>query len=361
MNEKSTPKEIARLTSSLLDETITRQDLVYLDSLLLCSKEHRKKYLEIIQLESLLHWEASDSSVLEPLPSKRTEIIFFPWISSIAAIFLAIAGSWWSFLHFNSEVDSRTLSSFAAGTTQDRFVGYYNTASSSNPNPYRALGNAQFTEVSPLMIANEFATKAMEFLTANSNNNGSPTGTLENYGSINSWSRLSDLSVTAKDGVLPSRGQSMQQFSPLFISMDTQDAQIVETVQVLDVREALKISKKTLLPPLISASVKFNQSHGECQESAEYGLSLSAYRGAKAEEGNRLLHVEKSTYGDLNPSTWHEIRSEIEIPAETDFVVVSLSTRKSGPDALLANTSSYFSDDLELSLSIGNHLEVGPI
>lgn len=361
MNEKSTPKEIVRLTSSLLDDTITSQDLDYLDNLLLNSKDNRKKYLEVIQLESLLHWETSDSSVLEPLPAKKAAITFFPWVSSIAAIFLAIAGSWWSFLHINPDVESKEVSSTTTNTTQDRFAGDYNNKHSAKNTSYNAFGDVQFTDTSPLLVANEFATKAIELLTADSHSNGSPTGTLKNYGTIKSWSRLSDLSVAAKNGVLPNSGESMLQFNPLFISMDTQEAKIVETVQVLDVREALKISRKTKQPPLISASVKFNQSHGECQESAEYGLRLSAYRGTAAEEGNRLMHVEESASGDLNPSTWHEIRSEIEIPADTEFVVVSLSTRKSGPDALLANSSIYFSDDLELSLSIGNHLEVGPI
>ena len=50
----------------------------------------------------------------------------------------------------------------------------------------------------------------------------------------------------------------------------------------------------------------------------------------------------------MDSGDWSEINSEMEIPSDTEFVVVSLSAKKSGTDALLANTSSYYSDDLEL-------------
>ena len=57
---------------------------------------------------------------------------------------------------------------------------------------------------------------------------------------------------------------------------------------------------------------------------------------------------------DRDPNTWNLISSEMIIPNDAQFVVVSLTARKSGPDSILANTSSYYADDLELFLSFDN-------
>ncbi|WP_407679730.1 hypothetical protein, partial [Candidatus Chordibacter forsetii] len=74
-----------------------------------------------------------------------------------------------------------------------------------------------------------------------------------------------------------------------------------------------------------------------------------------------LARVEKNLPSDRDPSTWNELSSEFEIPANADYIVVSLSAKKYGPDSLLANTSSYYSDDLELSLLLGDQSVIGPI
>jgi hypothetical protein len=143
--------------------------------------------------------------------------------------------------------------------------------------------------------------------------------------------------------------------------MEAQTAQVVETIQVLDVRNMFQLYQNQSGSALLSASVKFNQSVGECADSTEYGLTLSAFRGSKVELDNAMIHVEKNSYRDMDSGDWSEINSEMEIPADTEFVVVSLSAKKSGTDALLANTSSYYSDDLELTFSFENKGKLGPI
>ena len=79
------------------------------------------------------------------------------------------------------------------------------------------------------------------------------------------------------------------------------------------------------------------------------GVGGSAVAHQLAGSGAKILILE---LGDFLPN---------EPEANADYIVVSLSAKKYGPDSLLANTSSYYSDDLELSLLLGDQSVIGPI
>ena len=135
----------------------------------------------------------------------------------------------------------------------------------------------------------------------------------------------------SEKGVLPSSGTSMIGFEKMTIDVEAQHAQTEETVQVLDVREAMKEvgSDKAR----IFASVKFNQSFGNSHEGAEFGLVLQAYKKEQKNEEVELVRLEKKLASDRDPNTWSGLSSELEIPVDAEYLVVSLSARKQGPDA----------------------------
>jgi len=107
--------------------------------------------------------------------------------------------------------------------------------------------------------------------------------------------------------------------------------------------------------------VKVNQSFGNSHEGAEFGITLKAIRANTGEEEQELSNTQSKIPADLDPSTWDELNSEMELPNDTQFIVVSLSARKSGPDSLLANACNYYADDLELYLSFDQNNLIGPI
>ena len=64
---------------------------------------------------------------------------------------------------------------------------------------------------------------------------------------------------------------------------------------------------------------------------------------------------------DVSPQTWEKLETEFPVPEGTDFVVVALSARKSGSDALVSNLTGYYADHLNLNLSVGGVEKIGPL
>jgi hypothetical protein len=362
MNESSEFTEVDRLTSALFDGTISQDDFALLDNLLLKDADKRRRYLEIVRLESLLHWEAVDDGNTLTLSREVNKTISFPLLatlSSIAAILLAMAGSWWAFHHLSTNEKSfsetvYTTNSYPSLHPLPSEFKLSLTQASSIP-VYESFA----LDLNPGEKSKELASRVLESLITGREN--FQEGEFELIGPIKRWNRKQDLSVPAEKGILPASGSRMMALSPMMVDMDTQTAEVVETIQVLDVRRMLQLYKNFNGSALLSASVKFNQSTGEYADSTEYGITLSAFRGPNVDLGNALMQVENNSYTDQNSGNWSEVNSEMEIPTDTEFIVVSLSAKKSGRDVLLANSSSYYSDDLELSFSFGDKGKFGPI
>ena len=366
MNKFSEFTEVDRLTCAMLDGTISQDDFSRLDKILYKSADQRKRYLEIIRLESLLHWEAEDTGNNLILPNESNKIISFPAlviVSSIAAILLAMAGSWWAF-HllpaneiFSREAADLKNSSYSEINSINPVIS--ETKLSLSKTSSIPLRESFLLELHPFEKSNNVASRVLESLI--NDKEIIQEGETEWIGPIKRWNRVPDLSVPAEKGILPASGSSMLALSPMMVDMESQTAQTVETVQVLDVRKMFQLIENQSGPTLLSASVKFNQSVGECQDSTEYGLTLSAFTDLSTDLENASIRVEKNSHIDVHSGDWSEINSQMEIPTDTRFVVVSLSAKKSGTDALLANTSSFYSDDLELSFSFGDQGKLGPI
>ena len=117
-------------------------------------------------------------------------------------------------------------------------------------------------------------------------------------------------------------------FEKMLVDVESQKAEIEETIQVLDVREAIKgVSGDSAR---IFAAVKFNQSFGESQEGAEFGITLQAFKKDADSSSHELVRSDEKLSSDRDPSTWDQVSSEMIIPTDAQFVVVSLTARKFG-------------------------------
>ena len=72
-------EELSRLTSQMLDGVICEEDHKRLSALLSESVINRKEYLELIRIESLLHWESEDITspeLSESIPIRKFCFLF---------------------------------------------------------------------------------------------------------------------------------------------------------------------------------------------------------------------------------------------------------------------------------------------
>lgn len=352
--------EFERLISSLLDGGISESDHKRLSSLLENSPEKRRLYLEYIRMESLLHWESNEFEPVVTSEEKSHDIILFRWplwIGSIAAVFIAMFAVWWTgkSAHFGNPLltDSHSSSTLSSAKIEDVRPSNHSHLTNLGDNLLHKSKSLQSTD----FISKQRALQAIEIL----HNNGKVMhgGIIEYAGSIKRVNRLHHLLTPAENGILPASGSSMIGFDKMSIRVENQSAQTSEMIQVLDIRDAFKGTFTG--PAKIFAAVKFNQSYGNSQEGAEFGITLQAFKNEQSVAPKELSRADQKLTADRDPSTWNELSSELEIPKDTEFLVVSLSARKHGPDSLLANSSSYYADDLQLFLSFGEQSLIGPI
>ena len=360
MNQ-SINEELGHLTSQLLDGEISETDHKKLSMLLANSADNRRAYLEYIRLESLLHWESNDiaDTPLAFENSKKFVLLSFPfWAGSLAAVFLALTAIWWTYQPMGSDNTQSYADHSPTPVSTDSQVGSVAQLSDTAQTPFekfRDFEHKSFPLQSPSL--EEQARRAIEIL----QDRQSPPqhGIFEYFGPIKRWNRMHAMLTPAENGILPASGSNMMGFEKMAVSVESQTAEIEETVQVLDVRQAIK--KSTNEKAKIYAAVKFNQSFGDSQEGAEFGITLQAFKKEESLSPQELVRSDQKLSADRDPSTWNELSSELEIPHDAEFVVISLTARKFGPDSLLANTSSYYADDLELFLTFDNQSTLGPI
>jgi len=155
------------------------------------------------------------------------------------------------------------------------------------------------------------------------------------------------------------RGDRMIKFSKMEVDVDSLSAEVSETIQVLDLRklhEAVNKGEATF-----DAEVHFNQGVGLADDSTEFSLSFHAISGGLGQTKRTIAHRENPLKSDVSPQTWEKLETEFPVPEGTDFVVVALSARKSGSDALVSNLTGYYADHLNLNLSVGGVEKIGPL
>ncbi len=361
-------EELDKLVSRLLDQEITDSELLRLHSLLERSRSNRLRYLRFVQLDSLLLWDSELFTEAHPAAEKPDHKTVFPlfasfwnWTGALAAALVAMAGAWWG---FSRNGDEAVVNGSLQPEGQAELAALPNLHPSSSSLDEELLENSfspDFNSDSILPLPRQQAALDARFglEVLLSNNRFASGGVFEYLGPVRRWNRVPQLVRPAENGILPATGSKMMAMKPMAIDVEAQVAHSIETVQVLDVRDAMRLHPRD--KAYLSASIKFNQSYGSLEHGAEFGISLHAFRESGEGFEATSLCSDDNLLADNDPSSWEKLSSRLELPADAEFVVVSLVARKVGPEALIANASSYYSDDLELSMFVGDRSILGPI
>ena len=354
-------KEVETLTSKILDNDYTSENLSRLSQLLKSSKDARKRYSELTIQDSLLHWELVDCVNSAEFKTSKSNILNFPLISSIAAAIVALFGVWW----FHSKDKNLSVMVEEISDIDN------DTALSLNSTPFDSSIQMESSKFSRKL---EDATYKLPFNSrlANAKNdahyglkilregkNFGEGGVVEFNGKFSSWKRSEHLSVPTENGVMPKFGDHMLKFSSMKVDVHSQTAETSEMLQVVDVRN-LNLSVENINAQL-QTSLYFNKGEGLVGDSTEFALSIHAISSDENNENSSIGHKEFNIESDVNPSTWEEIQQDFVLPTGTEFVIVSMSARKEGSNALLPDVGGHYADGLSLNLLIDGENVVGPL
>ena len=368
-------QDLDRLIIQLFDESLPPADIEILEKLIRENPLARKRYTDLVTLESMLHWEfagvESDVNTLRATPL----IDFSSWLRpaiALAACFIAALFGWWVIdqdvpvVDAEHEIVSRPLSN-------DGVIAGTNKSSEERQSDLNMDGLVVAKEPNTIVFGSETskmlvssikpsstvslarqdrealldAAYGLEIL--ESGQGFGEGGYVEVKENVSAWRTEDALRVGEEFGVQPFQGGNMLRFSRMEVDVFSKRAEASELVSVLDVRSfgAYLANGKAV----VKSSVCFNQGVGIADGSTAFALSLHTIN----REGQVSLATrreEASLKSDLNPKTWERVESEIELPEGTDFVVVSLSAQKEGSQALLPNLSGHYADGLEIAMAV---------
>jgi len=328
---KTTTHHFDKLVSKALDSTITEAEGDHLRAIL---KEHpsfQKRYCKAILIESLFHWE----DVEEP-PALDTKIISFPYWAhalSFAAVLICLLSAW--LLHdTDSQAGTHKADVLTANLSERK-----NTNFSSKPsiNKEKFLLGESSSSNNVINKASEYIN---EFLSPNAVNSKS---SLQFKDGLAMMSIESKLSTSSMSGIMPLSDGEMMKLGAMEINPVSRNAEIVETLRVYDMTSSDQNFKS------VDAVIHINQSFTEMSDATEFVLSLHALSSPRKDS---LIQVESSSqtiFSDNDQSTWERVDTSISIPRGTDYLVVALSARKSGPSALNAHHQEFFGDELDVA------------
>jgi len=368
-------QDLDRLIIQLFDESLPPADIEILEKLIRENPLARKRYTDLVTLESMLHWEfagvESDVNTLRATPL----IDFSSWLRpaiALAACFIAALIGWWVIdqgvpvVDAEHKIASRPLSNDGAilGTnksSQERHSDLNMDGLVVAKEPNTIVFGSETSKMlasdiqpsSTVSLARQDrealldAAYGLEIL--ESGQGFGEGGYVEVKENVSAWRTEDALRVGEEFGVQPFQGGNMLRFSRMEVDVFSKRAEASELVSVLDVRSfgAYLANGKAV----VKSSVCFNQGVGIADGSTAFALSLHTIN----REGQVSLATrreEASLNSDLNPKTWERVESEIELPEGTDFVVVSLSAQKEGAQALLPNLSGHYADGLEIAMAV---------
>lgn len=350
------------LTSKILDDNYTEEELTRLSLILKGSKEARTRYAELTVQDSLLHWESVEYAESPDLESKDLTIIGFPAILSVAAAVVALFGVWW--FHTATYItSSEELTKFVKIDLQP--TANLQTSSSENllsdkldsKKNFKALNLPYNSDLGRSKDARNKAIYGIEIL--RKNKSFGEGGVVEFNDDFASWKRTDHLSVPAENGILPMLGEEMIKFSSMSVDVHAQNAESSETLQVVDVR---KINSQNMnVTAHLQTSLFFNKGIGLSGDSTEFALSFHAIASDENNENTSIGHQAFFLDSDVNPSTWEELKQDFVLPIGTEFVIVSMSAKNEGPNAFLPDTGGHYADGLSINLFIDGQDTVGPL
>ena len=349
MKEQISLEEVDLLTSKVLDEAISSDDFARLEVLLL-NPVCRRRYLDLMLQESLLHWEESKPESLTFEDPLKPRLFPFPTISAVAAILVAVGGM--IFIKFTDIMEDfyqseKEVAFHKSNVDSDKPTNPQTHFSASGVDATFLVSNLS-TSVSAYETAEFQAKHGIEVLL--NNRTFDNKGHISLHPNFSTWSRLEKCGVPAENGVLPLSGSDMFKFSQMTIDVDSQIAEIAETIQVVDLRNLQDSFGEG--SATVDAAVLFNQAHGVANDSTEFTLSIHALASSTENTHESLASSKSTILSDLSPQSWEEVKSEIVLPEKTDFLVLAFSAKKIGPDALVADASHHYADNLNINLSL---------
>jgi hypothetical protein len=373
-NTSTAFQDLDRLIIQLFDESLSQADKEILEKVIRDSPEARRRYADLVTLESMLHWEFA--GVESDVKTRRNtlEIDFSAWwrpAMALAASFVAALIGWWVIdqgapvLDAEHEIASRPISHPRVIARTDKSpverqssheFGKLVVAKKPNTIVFGAEASMPVSSIKPSSTVN-LARKDREALVdaaygleiLESGQGFGEGGFVEVKENVSAWRTEDALRVGEEFGVQPYKGGNMLRFSRMEVDVFSKRAEASELVSVLDVR-ALG-ANFTNGKAVVKSSVCFNQGVGIADGSTSFALGLHAVN----REGTVSVAIAKketSVTSDVNPETWERVESEIELPEGTDFVVVSLSAQKEGSQALLPNLSGHYADGLEIAMAV---------
>ncbi|MDA0722837.1 MAG: hypothetical protein O3A82_01840 [Verrucomicrobia bacterium] len=374
-NTSNAFQDLDRMVSQLFDESLSPADKEILENVIRENPEARRRYADLVTLESMLHWEFA--GVESDVNTLRDTIMvdFSAWwrpAMALAACFVATLIGWWvidtgvpvvdteheivSLPLSHSSVITETIKS-PEGRQSSLDMG--NLVVTNEPNTIvfgSESSKVLISSIKPSSTVNLARQDREALLDAaygleilESGQGFGEGGYVEVKENVSAWRTEDALRVGAEFGVQPYQGGNMLRFSRMEVDVFGKKAEVSELVSVLDVRShgANFLNGKAV----VKSSVCFNQGVGIADGSTSFALGLHAIN-REGRVSVAIAKKETSVTSDVNPETWERVESEIELPEGTHFVVVSLSAHKEGSQALLPDLSGHYADGLEIAMVV---------
>ena len=374
-NTSNALQDLDRLIIQLFDESLSPADKEILEKVIRDNPAARKRYTDLVALESMLHWEfagvESDVNTLRVPPL----IDFSSWLRpaiALAACFIAALFGWWVIdqdvpvVDAEHEIVSRPLSNDGViirtnKSSEERqpdlnmdalvVAKEHNTIVFGSETSKMLVSSIKPSSTVSLARQDREAllNAAYGLEVLESGQGFGEGGYVEVKENVSAWRTEDALRVGEEFGVQPFQGGNMLRFSRMEVDVFSKRAEASELVSVLDVRAfgANLANGKAV----VKSSVCFNQGVGIADGSTAFALSLHTIN-REGQVSVATRREEASLNSDLNPKTWERVESEIELPEGTDFVLVSLSAQKEGSQALLPNLSGHYADGLEIAMAV---------
>ena len=374
-NTSNAFQDLDRMVSQLFDESLSQADKEILENVIRENPEARRRYANLVTLESMLHWEFA--GVESDVSTLRDTIMvdFSAWLRpamALAACFVATLIGWWVIdtgapvVDTEHEIASLPLSHSSVITETNKSpegrqssLDMGNLVVTNEPNTIvfgSESSKVLISSIKPSSTVNLARQDREALLDAaygleilESGQGFGEGGYVEVKENVSAWRTEDALMVGEEFGVQPYQGGNMLRFSRMEVDVFGKKAEVSELVSVLDVRSL----RANLLngKAVVKSSVCFNQGVGIADGSTSFALGLHAIN-REGRVSVAIAKKETSVTSDVNPETWERVESEIELPEGTHFVVVSLSAQKEGSQALLPDLSGHYADGLEIAMVV---------
>jgi hypothetical protein len=374
-NTSNAFQDLDRMVSQLFDESLSQADKEILENVIRENPEARRRYANLVTLESMLHWEFA--GVESDVNTLRDTIMvdFSAWLRpamALAACFVATLIGWWVIdtgapvVDTEHEIASLPLSHSSVITETNKSpegrqssLDMGNLVVTNEPNTIvfgSESSKVLISSIKPSSTVNLARQDREALLDAaygleilESGQGFGEGGYVEVKENVSAWRTEDALMVGEEFGVQPYQGGNMLRFSRMEVDVFGKKAEVSELVSVLDVRSL----RANLLngKAVVKSSVCFNQGVGIADGSTSFALGLHAIN-REGRVSVAIAKKETSVTSDVNPETWERVESEIELPEGTHFVVVSLSAQKEGSQALLPDLSGHYADGLEIAMVV---------